>query len=624
MASRAAVVVFTGLVALGAASLAAAQPPPPPPPPPPRDVGPPAAIDPVPGGAVISGVVVTTDATPRPVRRAVVRITGAGGERMVVTDDEGRFSIDDLPAGRFGIVASRPGYVTMAYGARRPGGQGTQITLIRGGTATLTIPLPGGAVLEGRLTRPDGTPASRVPVAAIDVDGGTRIVEQDETDDRGMFRIHSLPAGTYRLRASSPTIPTLMVGVHRRSAQEVDALLAGLGARPGPGQSRQPSPVADNPRRALFAPVYYPGVDAADQALLITVAAGEERTALNFTFAPVTLARVSGAIVGVPGDVRRVQVRLATLASLPTPPGAPELASDGTFTFPAVAPGEYTLLARFDPDNAPPVTDGRIVTPGRDPATLPAGDNVLWSRMTVRVGGTDVTGIQVALQPGGRVTGRARFDGNASGQTTAGVRLRATPAEAFDRMPPMMTGFTTAREVAVDDEGTFTVAGLAPGRYLLTATPTEALTTEGWRAGSITHDGRDLLDAPFEIAPGTHIDDADLVLSRARASLVARLELPDGRPGDAYFVIAFSTNPEHWHVNSRRTHATRPADDGRFVVDDLPPGDYFVTVLSDFMPADLSAPDFFEEAARAGVRVTLSAGETVEQTFRVAGDVPGG
>src|SRR5690606_30415415 len=139
MASRAVVVVFTGLVAIGAASLAAAQPPPPPPPPPPRDVGPPAAIDPVPGGAIISGVVVTTDATPRPVRRAVVRITGAGGERTVVTDDEGRFSIDDLPAGRFGIVASRPGYVTMAYGARRPGGQGTQITLIRGGAATLTI-----------------------------------------------------------------------------------------------------------------------------------------------------------------------------------------------------------------------------------------------------------------------------------------------------------------------------------------------------------------------------------------------------------------------------------------------------------------------------------------------------
>src|SRR5262245_51561856 len=95
----------------------------------------------------LSGVVVTDERGSAPVPRAVVTISGGGllFERSVVTDGSGRFSFTDLPAGRFALTASKPAYVTSAYGATRPGRPGTAVTLAAGQTANITLQLVRGA-----------------------------------------------------------------------------------------------------------------------------------------------------------------------------------------------------------------------------------------------------------------------------------------------------------------------------------------------------------------------------------------------------------------------------------------------------------------------------------------------
>src|SRR6187402_2332246 len=72
--------------------------------------------------AQLSGRVVALDAASTPVRRAVVKVSGGGlaQSRSTITDDEGRFVLDRLPAGRFTLTASRPPYVRSAYGANAP------------------------------------------------------------------------------------------------------------------------------------------------------------------------------------------------------------------------------------------------------------------------------------------------------------------------------------------------------------------------------------------------------------------------------------------------------------------------------------------------------------------------
>src|SRR5690606_34415338 len=75
------------------------------------------------GTAQISGLMVSSDATPVPLRRVVVTLTGDQNLRLVaVTDDTGAFGFSSLPAGRYAMSAVKGGYVPMAYGSKRPGG----------------------------------------------------------------------------------------------------------------------------------------------------------------------------------------------------------------------------------------------------------------------------------------------------------------------------------------------------------------------------------------------------------------------------------------------------------------------------------------------------------------------
>src|SRR5215471_11959175 len=69
------------------------------------------------GTASIAGAVV--DVQRHPLRRSSVTITGPV-TRVVVTDDNGRFAFGSLPAGRYTIVARKPGYPQMSYGAKQP------------------------------------------------------------------------------------------------------------------------------------------------------------------------------------------------------------------------------------------------------------------------------------------------------------------------------------------------------------------------------------------------------------------------------------------------------------------------------------------------------------------------
>src|SRR6478735_1258861 len=84
------------------------------------------------GTGVLKGQVMSSSGTP--VRRAQVRamsMEGRGGG-VTSTDNEGRFEIKELPAGRFNISASKGGFVTGQFGQRRPGDPGTPIELSEG------------------------------------------------------------------------------------------------------------------------------------------------------------------------------------------------------------------------------------------------------------------------------------------------------------------------------------------------------------------------------------------------------------------------------------------------------------------------------------------------------------
>ncbi|HEY7841112.1 MAG TPA: carboxypeptidase-like regulatory domain-containing protein, partial [Gammaproteobacteria bacterium] len=161
-----------------------------------------------PGTGVIAGSVLT-EGSGTAVRRARVTLTAPElrGSRTATTTDQGSFSFGSLPPGRYTLSASKPGYVNISYGARRAGRPGTPIQLLDGQKMEkAVISLPKGAVVTGVVIDEHGepSPGTQVRVMRAVMRTGEKTYEQagqDQTDDRGIYRIYGLQPGDYIVNA---------------------------------------------------------------------------------------------------------------------------------------------------------------------------------------------------------------------------------------------------------------------------------------------------------------------------------------------------------------------------------------------------------------------------------------
>src|SRR4029453_7514064 len=126
----------------------------------------------------------------------------------VVTTDNGVFAFASLPAGRYTMTASKAGYVNITYGAKRPGRPGTPIQLADGQKLEkATSSLPKGSVVTGVVVDENGepSPGTQVRVMRYVMRTGEKTLEQsgqDQTDDRGIYRVYGLQPGDYIVSAS--------------------------------------------------------------------------------------------------------------------------------------------------------------------------------------------------------------------------------------------------------------------------------------------------------------------------------------------------------------------------------------------------------------------------------------
>ena len=524
----------------------------------PRD-GPRAAAT---GASRLSGVVVTDERSPEPVRRAIVTITAStsvGGSRSTITDDEGRFTFEALPAGRFTVTASRRAYLTAAFGATYPGDGGTPITL--GDAAQVDdvrITLWRGAVLTGVIADSSGTPVPSLSVTVFRAtESSYERAGEDVTDDRGVYRVYGLQPADYIVAAAPRATGGGDMGV--RSEREVDALLSALerrgsgsitAARPGE-IAAEPAPPAGQ-RTYSFSQVYYPGTAVAAEAAKVTVATGEERSGLDFTVAAVPTARVTGVVTGSDGQpARDVQISMVpvgpplTLVAGTGATGPSRTGADGSFHRSSVTPGTYRILARRMP-GAPPqagsLTAAAPVT-GRGPTTE-------WAMTEVTVNGDDIEGLSLALQPGLRVTGRILFEGMSDIPPNLSVlRVTLVPVTASARTVNVIP-------VPAKADGTIEITNLLPGSYQVGLTlPTEV--AERWWLRSAASGGRDVLDVPLDLAAGAS-PDVVFTLSDRRPSLSGIVHDANDRPTADGVVVVFSADRTHWRRESRRVRTARP------------------------------------------------------------------
>ena len=348
------------------------------------------------------------------------------------TDANGRFSFRDLEPGTYLLRASAEGYAQQEYNARPGGASGmsTQVTLPAGQAVKDVIfrMVPGGT-LSGRVTGPTGEPLVNIEVSllrsAYDPDG-RRTFQQSgmaSTNDRGEYRLFWITPALYYLSAASSN-------------------------RPIPGVPFNPATISNRYPRT-----FYPAMTDIETATPIDVQPAVELSGLDFRLNEQPTFRVRGRVIdpnsGQPPRNASVSItpRDSVINTGFFSSGSAYNPADGTFEFRDVARGSYMVRAQL-PFN------GRF-EPGQPPPAPPT------ATAPVDVAG-NVDGVVLMLVPPTSIFGRVRVEGETLPQGfLPTVNLRSAVPGGIGGPPP--------RPSQMNPDGTFSIDGVVPGDYRVTA-----------------------------------------------------------------------------------------------------------------------------------------------------------
>ena len=556
----------------------------------------------------------------QPAAGARVMVGGEGPSRMATTDTRGRFSIATLRAGRYSVTVSKPGYVTVTYGQRRVNSQGTPVPLGDGETRDIAMQLPRGGVITGMVLDERGEPAVNafVRVMRFMPGAGERRPQQsggDNTDDRGIYRVHSLQPGDYAVcatyRGSGPQndaqrIQMEMEGVRRAMAnapsagarQQMAIRLADLEAQ---------VPAQSEPATG-YATVCFPG-SLPTASTAIPVSAGEEKSGIDLQLQITHVARIEGQIVVPPGvEPRSVQLNLvsADAAGAPVEPSFAQIDEQGKFVFQSIPPGGYKIVARSMPRN--PGTPG----PGSGPAQQPVR---LWANADITVAGQDITGLVLELQRGATISGQVAIQATS---TPPPADLSKVMISVFPSSPEpamMMAGGNS--QALVEANGRFTVSDVLPGSYRVTAAvPGVPSAAPAWVVQSITVDGEDALDMPLDVK-GRPVTGMVVTLTDRISELSGLVVDEKGKPATEHTLVLYPVDEKYWFFQSRRIRTTRAGEDGRYSFRVVPPGDYRLATLLDPEPGAWYDKAVLSDLESTAVRISLAEGEKKIENVRV-------
>jgi hypothetical protein len=166
-------------------------------------------------------------------------------------------------------------------------------------------------------------------------------------------------------------------------------------------------------------------------------------------------------------------------------------------------------------------------------------------------------------------------------------------------------------------DGTFDLTNVVPGRYVLSIAGPALDGTEWWARSAMLGD-RDLFDGQIEVSADTELSGIDVTFTERRSELSGTLQTAAGDAASDVFVIAYSSDRRHWGPNARRVQAVRPGVDGKYVIKDLPAGEYLVAAVTDVDQDEWQDPAFLERLQSASVKVPIAEGEKKTLDLRIA------
>ena len=451
---------------------------------------------------VIAGVV-RSSATHAPLEDAQVSLIGADSTGAQ-TDARGSFRFTDLPAGHYSLRIEKPGY------------EGPDPLKVEPGAQPVAVELDPLAQIEGRILDDDGNPAPGVTADFLTFPYFTRfpLETSSPTAKDGRFILSNLKAGDYwvllripaALRAHGYPATEFYPGVadsaraaaiHLAAAQQLAGLTIHLRRVPlvsfrgrvvdlGKDEAARPVEVAldcepseingafgrhevdasghfhfDSVPPGRHQLLIYRGTGVDDLPYATTVDVGQDE--VTVTLPPFTsLAGVVKSTDGAPWDgVIGIRLSREGARRRPVTPG-----DDGAFTLPDIPPGEWTLEVETNglesagrPLQVASVKFGEASV-ARQPIVVVEGAN---PPITIRLSGEN-GGIAGTVDPGDPADPALVF------------------AQALDDLPQkwLATAIT-------GQDGSFTISGLLPGDYQVSAWGRAFLRKAGYGADCTDH-----------------------------------------------------------------------------------------------------------------------------------------
>jgi hypothetical protein len=512
------------------------------------------------------------------------------GNFKLLTGTDGRFTIQNMPAGPYTVVAYRQGYVGAGKLSASPEWGGASFSLIALATvhitsqqtSEVTLKLARGGALSGRVIGRDGKPRPNIEVAVSEITYDERTgaplllpAKTAKSDDRGEFRIFHIPPGEYYLAASPP-----------RVRDE-----SGMGV----------------PRE--FVETYYPNAISTEDTRPIAIRAGDDLAGFDIHLQTVPRFTVSGRVISLlpadeplpQGAEGAAEIRnfagLKIFARGENPYWGPEMRVspflayvdvtkpvNGAFEIAGIPPGSYDVYAMM-----------------ADALNAKNLKNTAWGRTAFEVRNRNVSDITVTVHRSVDVGGQVFVDGSTS---TAPVRLRLQPADSAADILALVY----APEIQIERDGSFAI----PGLPAFTFRPHATIKGDGLPASAYVADirqgGRSVYDdgftagpvtaSPLEVVINTKGGTVEGVVDRAKA-FVALVPPPSRRQnGDLYKTMV---------TNSQR----------QFRFEGVPPGSYKLFAWENIPANAHRNGDFLKAYESRGASITVQQGATVFQRLEV-------
>ena len=529
---------------------------------------------------------------------------GDGNRTTVQTGESGSYILSGLAPGQYTLRVSKPGFISLSYGQRRPRQPSTPLGVLAGQTLrNVDVTLPAGSVITGRIVDEDGSPLALATVRLfryVYQQGRQQLVPAgaDRSDDRGQYRIFDLEPGDYYVNAA---VPRQLLAPRDRT-RGPDIRFPPFRDRSGrsPAGGTLGAQTTDEPLG--YAPTYYPGVTSISEAARVSVGLSAELAGIDFAVRLVPTASVSGMVLGPNGQAASgVQVMLLPDGGVTfrdAMMGA-RLRPDGRFEIQSVPPGQYVLRA---------MTRGG----GRRGGGAGRGGAPMFASQPLAVDGYDVTDATLMLTRGATVTGSVVFETTGRPPTGATGRFRVT-ANAVHEIP-----FLGNPNERIADDGTFVMENVPGGARLLRASGAP----DGWMLKSVYLDGQNVIDTPLNFSGVTRVDDVRLVFTDKVSRLTGLVRDQQGNLLTDFTVIAFPFDETLWQPESRHTKASRPDQNARYRIDGLPPGNYLLAAADAVQQGEWFDPRFLRQLRDTAMRLSLAEGETRDLDLTLNASVP--